>query len=140
MRLDTPDFGEHQEIWEQLEPFGPAVAREALAAARNMRNWQGRTTLVLKVTRWAKVEEGAFQLGIATTRDVNPVVRTRACGLLAYAQRDDALPALEALLGHADKSVRESAAAAIDAIILGNHHFFLDRKHTGKTHWNPEND
>jgi hypothetical protein len=62
-------------------------------------------------------------------------VRYRACGLLAYSLRADALPELEPLLGHRDQRTVEDARAAIDAIRSHNHHFFVDRGHSGRSFW-----
>ena len=51
-----------------------------------------------------------------------------------------AIVPLEGQLDHKDRSIREAAAAAIDAIRNRNHHYFQDRQHTGKVVWDPAND
>lgn len=140
-QLDTTGFDEHEEPWAQLEPFGAKVAAHALKAYPRFRNWQGRTTLLLRMTRYARTEPAAFELGLAGCKDPSPVARVRACAVLAYSLRDDAILALEALADdNKDRSVREAAAAAIDAIRNKSHHYFHDRQHTGKSQWNPEDE
>ena len=79
--------------------------------------------------------EAAFRLGLAACGDKATLVRYRACGLLAYSLRADALPTLEAMLRHRDRRTAEDAAAAIDAIRSRNHHYFIDREHTGRIFW-----
>lgn len=139
-QLDTTSFGDHEEPWDQLRAFGANVAAPALKAYPRFRNWQGRTTLLLRLTRYARTEPAAYELGLAGCKDPSPVARVRACAVLAYSLRDDAIPALEGLLDNKDHSVREAAAAAIDAIRHKNHHYFQDRSHSGKSQWNPEDD
>ena len=63
------------------------------------------------------------------------MVRYRACGLLAYSQRAEALAHLEPLLSHRDARTVEDARAAIDAVQSKNHHYFGDRSHSGRTFW-----
>ena len=43
--------------------------------------------------------------------------------------------ALEALRDHSDARTAEDARAAIDAIRSQNHHYFIDRQHTGRMFW-----
>lgn len=83
----------------------------------------------------ARENEDAVQLGIAALNDRSRVVRHRACSLLAYSLRDDALPYLRQLLMHHDPSTKEDARAAIDAIEHRNHNWFVDREHTGRLTW-----
>ena len=138
--LDTTAFDEQEEPWEKLKAHGAKVAPHALKAYPRFRNWQGRTTLLLRMTRYARTEQAAFDLGIAGLKDPSPVARVRACAVLAYSLRDDAIVPLEGQLDHKDRSIREAAAAAIDAIRSRNHNYFQDRQHTGKVVWDPEND
>ena len=88
--------------------------------------------------RFARTSDIAFELGITALHDRSFVVRYRACGLLAFSQRRDALPALRPLLKHRDPRTAADATAAIDAIKRRNHHYFIDREHTGQIFWRVE--
>jgi hypothetical protein len=52
--------------------------------------------------------------------------------LLAVAQDEEAIPHLNALLGHSDPETVEDAKSAIRSIEKGNHNHFFDREGTGK--------
>ncbi len=134
-RLDTRCAADAEAAWAELRPLGVAVVPHLLAAFPTVRTWEGRTALVFHAVRHARVSEPAFQLGLLGCRDRSYMVRYRACGLLAYAQRADALPALEPLVAHRDPRTVADAAAAIDAIRSRNHHYFIDRHHTGRSFW-----
>lgn len=90
---------------------------------------------MFRIIRYGRTSEVAFQLGLAGLCDRATIVRYRACGVLAYSLRRDALPHLEALLGHPDHKTVEDARAAIDAIKRKNHHYFVDRDHTDQIFW-----
>jgi hypothetical protein len=49
--------------------------------------------------------------------------------------RRDAIPHLQKLLSHEDPKTIEDAKAAIYAIRHQNHHYFMDRRHSGSTRW-----
>jgi hypothetical protein len=147
----TPDLSEHEirrlvgEIaadspkaeaaWQELRALGAAVAPYLLEAYPAARRWQGRTALVFHAIRFARVSEASYALGCRALEDKSYMVRYRACMVLAYALRPDALPALEALLQHTDSRTREDAARAMDAIRNRNHHYFVDRDHSGRSFW-----
>lgn len=133
--LDTSSSLDEEAAWSQLKPLGPAVVPHLAAAFPRFKKWQGRASLVFHSIHYARKSEEAFQLGLAALSDKATVVRYRACGLLAYSLRNDALPALKPLLNHTDKKTAEDAAAAIDAIRHNNHHYFVDRNHTGRAFW-----
>jgi len=63
------------------------------------------------------------------------MVRYRACGLLAYSLRRDAIGPLKTLLNHRDPRTLADASAAITAIEKQNHHLFIDRDASGRTRW-----
>jgi hypothetical protein len=121
--------------WETLRGLGAAVAPYLLEAYPGARRWQGRTALLFHAIRFARVSEDAYALGHRALADKSYMVRYRACMVLAYSLRADAVPALEALLQHADARTREDAARALDAIHHQNHHYFIDRGHTGRSFW-----
>jgi hypothetical protein len=134
-RLDTKDSRTGEDAWGQLQHLGDAVVPFLLAAYPHARTWQGRTSLVFHSIRHARTSEAAFQLGVMALGDRSYMVRYRACGLLAYSLRREALPPLLPLASHADPRTAEDAAAAIDAIEHSNHNYFVDRSHTGRSFW-----
>jgi hypothetical protein len=121
--------------WESLRALGPAVAPYLLEAYPSAKSWQARTALVFHAIRFARVSEAAYALGQQALRDKSYMARYRACMVLAYSLRADAIPALSPLLEHTDARTREDAARAIDAIQHGNHHYFVDTSHSGRSFW-----
>ncbi|HXJ89708.1 MAG TPA: hypothetical protein VMS18_23035 [Candidatus Binatia bacterium] len=100
-----------------------------------VRKWEGRASIMRYVGRFSRESEIAFRMGAIAVQDRAYDVRHYGCALLAYSLRADALPALTALLKHADRRTVEDARAAIDAIRNKNHNFFKDRDHSGKILW-----
>ncbi|MCZ7648620.1 MAG: hypothetical protein M5U26_25730 [Planctomycetota bacterium] len=133
--MDTPVTAQADEAWGQLRELGAEVVPYLVEAYPTFRKQQGRVALVFHAIRFARVCEDAYRLGLAALNDKAAQVRYRACGLLAYAQRPEALPALKALLSHPESRTVEDAKAAIDAIQRRNHHYFVDRNHTGRSFW-----
>jgi len=121
--------------WQVLRGLGPAVAPYLLEAYPAAKRWQARTALVFHAIRFARASEAAYALGLRALDDKSYMVRYRACMVLAYALRAEAIPALAALLQHADARTREDAARALDAIRHQNHHYFVDRAHSGRSFW-----
>lgn len=140
--LDTSQSLPAEKAWTQLRGLGVGVVPYLADAYGKFRTWQGRTSLVFHSIRYARSDERAFRLGVQALRDRSHVVRWRACGLLAYSLRRDALDVLRPLLQHTDMRTREDAAAAIDAIEHQNHHLYVDRDHSGRSKWvvNDEDD
>jgi hypothetical protein len=136
--LDTRRVHEEQSAWQQLRPLGERVVPFLLEYFPRARAWQGRAALVFHSIRYARRSDAAFQLGLEGVRDRSWFVRHRACALLAYSLRRDALPELRPLLKHADARTVADARAAIDAIESQNHHLFQDRTHTGRVFWQVE--
>jgi hypothetical protein len=134
-RLDTTRSADEEAAWSVLRPLGREVVPLLLDAFPTFRTWQGRTALVFHAIRHARTSEEAFRIGVLACRDRSTMVRHRACGLLAYSLRPDALPHLEPLLDHRDPRTVEDARAAIDAIRSQNHHYFVDRDHSGRSFW-----
>ena len=130
--LDTRRSSEEELAWARLRPLGSAVVPHLAEAYPRFRTWQGRASLLYHAIQYARTEEAAFQLGLAALRDRSFVVRYRACMLVAYSLRDEAVPLLEDLLQHPEPRTAADAGAALDAIRQQNHHLFLDRDHSGK--------
>lgn len=121
--------------WEQLRPLGAAVVPYLAAAFPRAKRWQARTALVFHAIRFARTSEAAFQLGLLALQDKSYMVRYRACMVLAYALNPEAVPALRLASSHADARTAEDARAALDAIRHRNHHYFVDRTHSGESFW-----
>jgi hypothetical protein len=121
--------------WQALRGLGPAVAPYLLEAYPSARRWQGRTAIVFHAIRFARTSEAAYALGLRALGDKSYMVRYRACMVLAYALRADALPALTALRQHVDARTREDATRALDAIHHQNHHYFVDTRHSEHVFW-----
>jgi len=134
-QLDTALVRREQEAWDRLRDVGVAVVPYLAEAYRSFRKWQGRASLVFHCIRYARQSDDAFRLGLAALSDKSAQVRYRACGLLAYSQRTDAIARLRPLLEHAEARTVGDAKAAIDAIARRNHHYFVDRDHTGRSFW-----
>jgi len=133
--LDQKSSSAIERAWVQLRPLGFGVVPYLRASYPQFKHAEGRTALVYHATRYARIGEDAVALGIAALEDRSRQVRYRACGLLAYALRKDALLALRARLADPDQLVREAVAAAICAIEEGNHHRFVDRSNGGRSFW-----
>ena len=121
--------------WQRLRELGPTVAPYLLEAYHGAKRWQGRTALVFHTIRFARVSDAAYTLGCQALGDKSYMVRYRACMVLAYSLRAEAIPALEVLLQHTDARTREDAARAVDAIRHQNHHYFVDTQHSGRSFW-----
>jgi hypothetical protein len=134
-RLDTTAVQQEQEAWEPLRVLGVAVVPYLADAFRSFRKWQGRASLVFHSIRYARVSDDAFRLGLEALSDPSVHVRHRACGLLAYSQRPEAIAHLKPLLHHSDSRTVADARAAIEAITHRNHHYFVDRGHSGRSFW-----
>jgi hypothetical protein len=134
-RLDTTSWRVGEDAWNYLRPTGEAVVPILREAYPRFRKWQGRVSLVYHAIRYARTSDDAFALGLAALNDKATLVRYRACGLLAYSLREEAIPPLEALLDHSDQRTIDDARAALDAIHSCNHHFFVDRSHSGMSFW-----
>ena len=124
------------EAWAKLRPLGFAVVPYLLDSYPKMRTWEGRCAAVYHSTRYSRISGEAFELGILALRDRSYMVRYRACGLLAYSLRKDALAALEDVSVSDDRDFVISASqAAINAIKAQNHNLFVDRRLSGASFW-----
>jgi hypothetical protein len=80
----------------------------------------------------AKENSYTKELGLRAVLDRSKIVRYRACQLLAYSQDQSLLPEMYRLLESIPSQSKADFSAAIDAIELQNHNYFLDREHTGR--------
>jgi hypothetical protein len=134
-QLDTIDWHKQESVWSDLRSLNSLVVPYLLEAYTSTKKWQGRVALIYHSIPFARTSDAAFQLGLLGCNDKASLVRYRACSLLAYSLRKEALPTLNKLLRHTDSKTVEAAAAAIDAIRFCNHHYFIDRNHSGKILW-----
>jgi len=100
-----------------------------------LRRSSGRAAILFWLVRYARTRQDVVTLAISALTDRANLVREYACSILAYSLRNDVLPSLHALQNHPDLKTRGSILAAIDAISSKNHHYYLDRGHTGDTFW-----
>jgi hypothetical protein len=135
LRFQSSSSIEREDAWKNLKPLGVEVVSHFLEAYPKFKSAQARVSVLFYATGFARVSEDAFRLGIIGCKDRASLARYRACGLLAYSLRSDALPVLNDLREHADKKTVEDAIAAIDAISSKNHHYFIDRTHSGRSFW-----
>jgi len=134
-RLNSTTVVGEEEAWNELRGLGEVVVPYLREAYPTFKRWQGRVSLVFHSIRYSRVSEDAFQLGLEASGDRVTVVRYRACGLLAYSLREDALFQLNQLLHHEDAKTVADARAAITAIKKRNHHLFVDRDGSGRSFW-----
>jgi hypothetical protein len=134
-RLNSRTVAAEEQAWSELRGLGEAVVPYLREAYPTFKRWQGRVSLVFHSIRYGRVSEDAFQLGLAALHDRATVVRYRACGLLAYSLREDALSRLNQMLRHDDAKTAADAKAAITAISKRNHHLFVDRDGSGRSFW-----
>jgi hypothetical protein len=131
-RLDGNGSADEWAAAEELGRLGADLATWLLGRFRAARSWKVRCACVYHATRYARESDDAVTIGTEGIRDRSKVVRYRASMLLAYAQRKDTLPALRDAVGALpERPPKEDLLAAIDAIESGNHHYFIDRDHTG---------
>jgi hypothetical protein len=134
-KLNASTVAGEEEAWSQLRSLGVAVVPLLREAYPKFRRWQGRDSLVFHSIRYGRVSEDAFLLGMEALNDRAMVVRYRACALLAYSLRRDAIPSLKALLETDTSRVAADIEAAMLAISEQNHHLFMDRDSSGRVSW-----
>lgn len=114
-----------------LEPLIPLL----IGTFPQVRSGYGRHSILFGLLRFSRQRQDVVDLAIGALRDRAYLVRTEACAALAYSLRCDAIQHLSSLQHHKDPKTRADAAAAVDAINHKNHHYYVDRAHTGSTFW-----
>lgn len=112
-----------------------AVVPQLVRSYPRVRRGHGRASILFWLPRFARSHPQVVELAVAALQDPTCQVRSEACAILAYSLREDTLPSLAPLLAHTHPKTRADAAAAMDAISHRNHHFYVDRAHTGSTFW-----
>jgi hypothetical protein len=133
--LDTKSGSAIERQWLAIQEHGIELMPYFKLAYPQMQNASGRRAVVFYATRYARKSEDAFQLGLIALQDRSGKVRDRACGLLAYSLRQDALPPLAAAVNDERAEVCAAAQAAMNAIRAQNHHLFADRSGSGSVFW-----
>jgi hypothetical protein len=118
--------------WEEVRALGASAIPYFIEAYSSASHWRQRASFLYSAIPYARRSAAAVDLAILALSDRAREVRYRACMLLACSLDRRSLPYLEAAAVHSDESTRADAQAAIDAIIEGNHHYFVDRTHSGK--------
>lgn len=119
-----------------FQQFGiDALVPRLIESYARVRRGSGRAAILFWLPRFARMRDDVVQLARGALHDPTCPVRSEACSILAYSLREDALRDLATLLDHAHPKTRADAAAAIDAIRSRNHHYYVDRSHTGATFW-----
>lgn len=137
-QLSAPSLYANSDGIRELERLGEDVPNTLLRHYRQSREWRARLSCVYFAVPYVRTNDDAAKLGIEALKDKSRKVRYRACSLLAYSLREDVLPYLKSLLSHEDASTVEDARAAIECIEAKNHHWFIDRGHTGRVEWTVE--
>ncbi|GHU80063.1 hypothetical protein FACS1894191_4390 [Clostridia bacterium] len=132
-QLESKNSLEREQVWAKLRPLEDAVVPYLLDGYQAMKMYEGRNACVYYSMRYSRISETAFQLGILALNDRAALVRHHACELLAYSLKEAAIPYLEKLLTHKNNKTVADATAAIDSIKQKNHHFFIDRNHSGQS-------
>lgn len=138
-RLDgSGSEGEWLAVEELRKSLEMDFAAYLLSRFRTARRWNVRSSCVYHATRYARESAEAVELGKEAIRDKSKVVRYRGCLLLAYSLRSDLLPELRSMLDEIPADTRDDILAAIDALENRNHHYFIDREHSGQIKLNIE--
>ena len=95
----------------------------------------GRIAVLARLLRSTRDCPDIVPLAIGALSDRAYLVRELACSILAYSLRPDVVPNLQAAMERGDPKTRADAMAAIDAIAHQNHHYYVDRQHTGHARW-----
>lgn len=112
--LDGRAPGRELKAIAKLEELGISIPNLLMKRYKVSRRWSDRALCVSHCMAYSKSNEDAYQLGIAALQDKSRTVRRKACMLLSFAQRQEAIKHLEKLLS--DEALKGDALAAIDAL------------------------
>lgn len=135
--LDRLDGSGSDEEWsaalELRSRLGGSLPERLLSRYRQAKKWPTRSSYVYHAVRYAQDSDAAIELALLAVKDKAKVVRYRACMLLACSQRKELLPKLHDLLAQVAEDTKADLLAAIDAIEVQNHNYFVDRDRSGLT-------
>jgi hypothetical protein len=118
--------------------LGESLPEHLLALYRKAKKAGTRASCVTNSIPYAQRSDAAIELGLLALLDRSKAVRFEACALLAYSQRISLLNELRDLLPNIEVDTKNDLIAALDAIESRNHHYFMDRDHSGMITWNVE--
>ena len=120
------------------QEFGlTALVPYYIKAFYKIKNWPGRMNISFWLVRYAKTNPAIVEMAIFGTNDRSYIVRNYCFSILAYAGNKTHLNHLKTFANHKDEKTRSDAAAARDAIVNENHHYWIDREHEGNAFWEP---
>ena len=122
--------------WEEVRALGMDAIPYFIEAYHNAPHWRQRASYLYSSIPYARKSQAAVDLAIQALQDRAKEVRYRACMLLACSLDRRSLPFLREIAEHTNNDTRADALAAIDAIKSKNHHYFVDRTHSGKVRLN----
>lgn len=133
-RLDgSGSDSEYNAVEELKNRLGDKLPSVLFDRYKQAKKWGDRASCLYHSIRYARTVEDAVQLGVLALQDKSKAVRYRACMLLAYSLKPEALSALEDARKSTDREdTFKDINAAIDAIRSQNSNFFIDRTHSGK--------
>jgi hypothetical protein len=126
----TEDERDELRVALRREPTAPIVDGYA-----TLRRAEARSNVVYLLMDRARSEDDALELILGATADRARAVRRNAYRALAWSMRREALPALRAAREGCDERDREDVEAAIAAIVEHDHHLWVDRDRSGRSHW-----
>ena len=132
-QLDGSGSDQEYKAIAELRKLGDDLPKTLFEKYKTSKKWGERASCVYHCISYAREVDAASQLGIAALDDKSKAVRYRACMLLAYSLKREALPALTQKKASTDsEETLKDINAAIDAIEHQNSDFFVDRSHSGK--------
>ncbi len=116
--LDQRQQSDVGEAYNRLfNPHGTAKLLPRLVKAfPRIKSWRGRNIILFELIPFARKRPETLELALVGLNDAAYLVRMQSCIMLAYSQRKDMIPHLEAILSHKDKKTRQYAQAAIEHI------------------------
>lgn len=136
-KLDGSGSDAEYRAIDELKKLGNQLPSLLFEKYSKSRKWEERASCIYHSIRYAREVDDALKLGIVALNDKSKVVRYRACMLLAYSLKQEALPALEKAKASIDNEEKlKDINAAIDAIEHQNSNYFVDRTHSGKIVFN----
>lgn len=132
-RLDaarTEDERDELRVALRREPTQPILDGYA-----SLRRAEARSNVVYLLMDRARDDDGALGLIVDATTDRSRLVRRNAYRALAWSMRREGLPALRAAREQCDERDRADVEAAIAAIEEHDHHLWIDRDRSGRSHW-----
>ena len=117
--------------FQEIKSLGASVIPFFVEAFPNSKQWRQRASFLYRATNYARTSEKAVELGLMALSDRSKEVRYRAYLLLACSLKTSVLPYLDTALQSASVEDSDHIKAAIDAIQSQNHHYFVDREHSG---------